>query len=204
MVDEVRANSPAARAARHEERLLAASEALGRERYPEARRLAQQVVRELPELSLAHEIIGLASYRLGEWRKAAAALEVAKALEGGVRHNAVLADCYRAMRRYSDVDMLWREVREASPHPELMAEARIVAAGALADQGKLAEAIALMQRVSDDPKKVREYHLRQWYVLADLYDRAGDPIKARRWFRQIAAVDREFVDVTDRLRALGR
>jgi hypothetical protein len=85
-----------------------------------------------------------------------------------------------------------------------MAEARIVAAGALADQGKLAEAIALMGRVGDDPKKVREYHLRQWYVLGDLYDRAGDPIKARKWFRQVAMVDREFVDVTDRLRALGR
>ena len=32
------------------------------------------------------------------------------------------------------------------------------------------------------PKSVREHHLRQWYVLGDLYDRVGDPISARRWF----------------------
>ena len=30
------------------------------------------------------------------------------------------------------------------------------------------------------PKRVREHHLRQWYVLGDLHDRAGDPIEATR------------------------
>jgi tetratricopeptide (TPR) repeat protein len=204
VVEQVRDSSPAARAARHEQRLLDASDALARERFVDARRMAQQVLRELPELALGHEIVGLASYRLGEWRKAAASLEMARTLEGGVRHHAVLADCYRAMRRYTEVEELWAEVRASSPHPALMAEARIVAAGAAADRGDLAGAIAIMGRVSADPKRVREYHLRQWYVLGDLYDRAGDPIAARRWFRMVAEADREFVDVVDRLRGLGR
>jgi hypothetical protein len=51
---------------------------------------------------------------------------------------------------------------------------------------------------------VRDHHLRQWYVLADLYDRAGDTMSASRWFREIAARDADFADVRDRLRALGR
>jgi tetratricopeptide (TPR) repeat protein len=204
VVEEVRSTSAPARAARHEERLASAMEALGRDRYPEARRLAQQVAKELPELAAAQEIIGLASYRLGEWRKAAAALELARMLEGTVRHHAVLADCYRAMKRYDDVDALWREVRESSPHPALMAEARIVAAGAKADQGDLAAAITIMGPVSDHPKRVRDHHLRQWYVMGDLYDRAGDPIRARRYFRLVYGADAEFVDVADRLNALGR
>lgn len=58
-----------------------------------------------------------------------------------------------------------------------MAEGRIVMAGALADQGDFAAAIKLLVRVADAPKKIREYHLKQWYVLADLYDRSGDVVR---------------------------
>ena len=61
-----------------------------------------------------------------------------------------------------------------------------------------------MQKAFDVPKKPREHHLRQWYVIADLYDRSGDVVKARRWFQLVAEVDREFADVVDRLRSLGR
>jgi hypothetical protein len=80
----------------------------------------------------------------------------------------------------------------------------MVAAGALADQDDLRGALALMEPATKRPKAVRDFHLRQWYVLADLYDRVGDPITARRWFTAIADVDDDFADVPDRLRSLGR
>ncbi len=85
-----------------------------------------------------------------------------------------------------------------------MAEARIVAAGAEADQGDLQAALRTMSKAAVVPKRVRDHNLRQWYVLADLHDRAGDTLEAARWFRLVAEHDRDFVDVTDRLRALGR
>ena len=85
-----------------------------------------------------------------------------------------------------------------------MAEGRIVAAGAMADRGNLRGALKLMERAGEIPKRVREHHLRQWYVLGDLHDRSGDIIKARRFFGMIAALDADFADVTDRLRGLGR
>ena len=116
----------------------------------------------------------------------------------------MLADCYRAMKRWGSVDEVWRDIREASPPHEVIAEGRIVVAGALADQGDLKGAIALMQQAQKPPKRVREHHLRQWYVLADLLDRAGDTVGAARWFREVAVHDAEFADVRDRLRALGR
>ena len=119
-------------------------------------------------------------------------------------HHAVLADCYRAMRRYHEVETLWAELREASPDPALMAEGRIVAAGALADQGDLPGALAVMRKAMEVPKRVRDHHLRQWYVVADLLDRSGDVVKARRWFSLVAEADPGFADVTDRLRSLGR
>lgn len=196
--------APASRTSRYQERLTSAADALDRGRFADARRMVQPVLRDLPDFAAGHEIAGLALYRLGQWRKAAAELEVARGPTNTLEHHPVLADCYRALRRYHEVDQLWRELRDASPTPALMAEGRIVAAGALADQGDLAGALQLMAKAADIPKKVRDHHLRQWYVLGDLYDRSGDVIKARRFFGLVAVQDREYADVADRLRALGR
>lgn len=204
VADELTKAAPAARAAKYRERLTTAADALDRGRYDDARRMVQPVLRDLPEMAFGHEIAGLAFYRTGQWRKAAAELEVARELDRSLNHHAVLADCYRALKRYDLVDRLWLELREGSPEPALMAEGRIVAAGALADQGNLKDALKLMERAADAPKKVRDHHMRQWYVLGDLHDRSGDIIKARRLFGMIYEVDPQFADVTDRLRSLGR
>lgn len=193
-----------ARSARLRERLASASEALGRGRYDDARRMVQPVLRELPEIAMAHEVAGLAWYGVGQWRRAAAELETARALEDTVRFHPVLADCYRAMRRYGTVDELWDELKGASPSHDVMAEGRIVAAGARADRGDLDGALAIMAPARATPKKVRDHHLRQWYVLGDLLDRSGEVIEARRFFGLVAAHDREFADVGARLAALGR
>jgi tetratricopeptide (TPR) repeat protein len=204
VVAEVQRDAGAARAARYHERLLSAGEALERGRYDDARRMVQPVLRDLPNIALAHEIAGLSFYGKGEWRKAAAELEVARSLEQGVRLHAVLADCYRAMRRYDTVQQLWNELRSASPSHALMAEGRIVAAGALADQGDLTGALEVLAKAREVPRKPRDHNLRQWYVLADMLDRSGDIIEARRFFGLVASVDAEYADVVQRLNALGR
>lgn len=204
VVDDLQRVAPPQSAARFQERLTSAAEALERGRYGDARRMVQPVLRELPDLAAGHEVAGLAMYRLGEWRKAASHLETARRLTSSVDNHPVLADCYRALRRYAAADEMWRELREASPAPALMAEGRIVAAGVLADQGDLVGALAVMAKAAEVPKKVREHHLRQWYVLGDLYDRSGEVIKARRFFALVADNDREFADVAARLAALGR
>lgn len=192
------------RAQRLLERLAAASAALDRERFDEARRLVTPLVRELPHIAAVHEVAGLVHYRLGRWKQAVTELETAAAMRPAPELAPVLADSYRALRRWSDVDRVWRHVKETSPPHEVMAEARIVAAGALADQGDLAGAIALLDGSAKPPKRVRDHHLRQWYALADLYDRAGDTVAAAHWFRIVSQHDADFVDVRERLRGLGR
>lgn len=192
------------RAAKYKERLTAAGEALGRGRFDDARRMVQSVLRDAPKVAMAHEVAGLAFYSTGQWRKAVAELERARELDHSVRHHAVLMDCYRALRKYDVVRELWADLKAASPAPALMAEGRIVAAGALADQGRINEALVVLDRATQVPKKVREHHLRQWYVLGDLHDRAGNMIEARRFFSMVAHADREFADVVARLAALGR
>jgi tetratricopeptide (TPR) repeat protein len=196
--------APSSKQARYRERLASAADALDRGRFDDARRMVQPVLRDLPDMAFGHELAGLALYRTEQWRKAIAELELARQLDGSVHHLPVLADCYRALRRYTEAEAMWRELREASPSPEVMAEGRIVAAGALADQGKMTAAIDVLRRSATEPKRVRDHHLRQWYVLADLYDRSGDVIRARQMFSMVARHDPQFVDVGDRLRALGR
>jgi tetratricopeptide (TPR) repeat protein len=186
------------------QRLGQAQEALDRERFDEARRLGSALVRDLPDVAAVHEVIGLAAYRSQRWKQAAAELELAHSLKPSVELLPVLADSYRALKRWGEVERIWAELRAASPAQEVMAEGRIVAAGAQADQGDLRQALRTMSRATHVPKRVRDHHLRQWYVLGDLHDRAGDTLDATRWFELVAKHDADFVDVRDRLRALGR
>ncbi|MGA1572167.1 MAG: tetratricopeptide repeat protein, partial [Ilumatobacteraceae bacterium] len=203
--DRVNAAVPSPqRAAKLRERLLGAFVSLERERYTEARRIGNQLAREMSGVAAVHELIGLSNYRLGEWRKAAAALERAQTLHPDPDTMPILMDSLRALGRHKDVVEVWKELRQASPAHETMAEGRIIMAGSFADQGELAEAIKEMQPARSKPKRVREHHLRQWYMLADLLDRAGDTVGAVRFFEQIAVADSDYFDVRQRLRALGR
>jgi tetratricopeptide (TPR) repeat protein len=193
----------AQRGPRLAERLAQASEALDRERFDEARRIAGSIAKDASDVAAVQEVLGLACYRLGRYKQAASALEYAYELRPNPALLPVLADCYRGLRRWAAVDRVWLRIREASPAQEVLAEGRIVAASALADQGDLRGAVKVMTSAKA-PKRVREHHLREWYVLGDLYDRVGDPIGARRTFEAIAEHDPEFSDVRQRLRALGR
>jgi len=204
VVADVEREAGSQRSGRYQERLTSAAEALARGRFDDARRMVKPVLRDLPNIAMAHEIAGLAFYSTGQWRKAAAELELARQLDRSVRHHPVLADCYRAMKRYHEANELWNDLKGASPAPALMAEGRIVAAGALADQGDLRGALELMAKAREATKKVRDHHLRQWYVLGDLLDRSGEIVEARRFFGLVAQHDPEFADVMQRLASLGR
>jgi len=191
------------RAARLDKRLAEATDDFLEERFDEASKVLRPIVKEAPSVPLGRELLGLTYYRLGRWKAAITELEAFRLLTGSADQNAVLADCYRAMRRWKDVDRLWNELREASPSAAVVTEGRIVAAGALADQGRLPAAIELLSQGWRIPKRAQEHHLRRAYALADTYERAGDVPKARELFAWVAATDRDFSDASRRRRALG-
>ena len=192
------------RGTRLSERLAQASEALDRERFDEARRISASIAKEAPTVAAVQEVLGLASYRLGRYKPAVAALQQAQELHENPALLPVIADAYRGLRRWAAVERVWNQIKAASPPQEIMSEGRIVMASARADQGDIAGAIAVMEDGRKPPKRVREHHLREWYVLGDLYDRLGETITARRWFGAVAQEAPEFVDVQERLRGLGR
>ncbi|MBL8779109.1 MAG: tetratricopeptide repeat protein [Acidimicrobiales bacterium] len=181
-----------------------AARAFDRERYGDSRKLLAPVTERVPTFAPARELLGVTYYRMGRWKQAVRELEAFRDLTGSTEQHPVLADCYRALGKWKQVDELWLELREASPSAELVTEGRIVTAGALADQGKLRPAISLLgEKGWKLPKVAKEHHLRRAYALADLYERAGDVAHARDLFGRIVAADPDFGDVSERLRALN-
>ena len=179
-----------------------ATHAYDHERYQEARQLLKPLAQEAPDAVAVRELQGLTLYRMGQWAAAAKELEAYRSLSGSYDQHPVLADCYRALRRFATADELWDELRQASPSAELVAEGRIVAAGCRADQGQLADAIAVLERADRRLRHPEGHHLRQWYVLADLYERAGDLPRARDLFGRIVGTDPDAYDARRRLRSL--
>lgn len=191
------------RAARASEQLAEAARAFDREQYSEARRILGPLAAEAPDVAAVRELLGLTYYRLGRWKEASRHLQAFGDLTGSCEQHPVLADCQRALGRWAAVDELWAELKEASPGAALVAEGRIVAAGALADQGRLRDALALLEAGRRTPKRVQVHHLRLAYALADLLERAGDLPRARELLAWIVAVDPAFADAAERRAALG-
>jgi tetratricopeptide (TPR) repeat protein len=181
---------------------MAGADAYAGLRDREALRHLRPVRDALPDAPSVRELTGLAQYRIGNYRAAAAELEAFVELTDSVEQHPVLMDCYRAQRRWRRVEELWTELAAASPSAELMTEGRIVAAGALADRRLLSDAIAMLDKKAGAVRKPRLYHLRLWYALADLEERAGNNARARSLFDRIAEHDREFADVASRRKAL--
>jgi TolA-binding protein len=183
-----------------------ATQVYSRDRYSEALKLLRPLASQYPSSLAVRELLGLTLYRLGKWPEAVRELEEHHRRSGSYNQYPVIADCYRGLRQYREAEEVWDELRAASPSAEVMAEGRMVAAGIRADQGDLHGAIRLLEgsvgRSARSGAGHRARQLRQWYALADLYERAGELPRARDLFRRVFVEDPEAYDVRHRLNAL--
>jgi tetratricopeptide (TPR) repeat protein len=193
----------------HRERLVEKAEsaygAYTRNRFQDAYRAIKPVADEVPTVAAVRELIGLAAYRSGKWREAVKHLDAHAAMTDSTEHIPVLMDCQRALGKPKKVVALWTELRQSSPEPDVLAEGRMVAAASLAETGDLDGAISMLSGAgaTKSLRNPSNRHIRQWYLLADLYERAGDVPRAREFFERVAKVDRDAYDVLDRLANLG-
>ncbi len=206
VVNELAAAVGRDNASRLGERMAAAARAYERDRYAEAFRITKNLVEQVPESAAARELHGLVCYRLGRWTQAIGHLEAARRLDGDDPSQLpVMMDCHRALHRHRRVAALWEELRAASPSPDILAEGRMVLASDLADQRKLNAAVEVLASAgaARNLRHPSDRHLRQWYVLADLYERAGDAAHARELFGRVATADPDLADAAERYDALG-
>lgn len=144
------------------------------------------------------EFLGLAYYHQGRWQEAARELSTFRRISGTTEQNPVLADSYRAMGKPEKALQYVDEIERGTVPDAVYYEGAIVAAGALADSGRLDDAIARLEALDLQPKVAGAHHLRAWYMLGDLLARKGRFTQAREWFEAVASADPEATDASER------
>jgi tetratricopeptide (TPR) repeat protein len=185
--------------------LTRAAEAYDRKRYEEALRLGRVVADATPGVAAVRELTGLAAYRAERWPMSKIHLRAYFTISGDPEHLPLVMDADRANHRYRAVEKTFEELLASEPLAEVLAEGRIVMAATWADQRRYEEAIELLTRAGAT-KNLRNpsyRHVRLWYALADVFDRAGDTTAARELFSRVVLAEPDAYDAAARLTELG-
>ena len=149
-------------------RLSRAIELLERGDTGAAIKEAEKAKRFAPRSASVREVLGLALYGEDRWQEALTELKTYRRISGRVDQNHVMADCLRGMGRPAEAVPLAEEELHGKAPNEAKAEAVIVAASALADQQRYAEALAFLGRARTRDDVSEAYTLRLWYVKGDI------------------------------------
>lgn len=156
-----------------------------------------------PRSGSVREVLGLALYGQGRFQEAIKELKAYKRISGRNDQNHVIADSLRGVGRPLEAIPLADEaLRDRLVANEAKAEAVIVAASALADEGRYAEALAFLGRARTRADVAEPYTLRLWYVKGDILERAGRPSDAAAEFRKVVRHDASAFDAAERLARL--
>ena len=179
-----------------------AAAAFQAEDFDEAIKLGDQAKHIALRSVSIREFLGLAYYHQGRWQEAARELSTFRRISGSTEQNPVLADSYRAMGKPEKSLEYLDEIERGTVPDAVYYEGAIVAAGALADSGKLDDAIARLEVLDLQPTVAETHHLRAWYMLGDLLARKGRFTQAREWFEAVASADPDATDASERVAKL--
>ncbi len=157
-----------------------------------------------PRSPAVREILGIGLYHLERYRDALSELQAYRRMSGRADQNHLIADCLRAIGRSGQAISLAEEALASRQVPlASKAEAVIVAASALADEGKTDQALGLLRRVRTREDVAGPEVLRIWYVTGDILARGGHTEEAAREFRKIVRHDPGAYDAAERLAQLS-
>ncbi len=157
-----------------------------------------------PRSAATREVLGLALYRLERYREALTEMQAYRRMSGRADENHIIADCLRALGRPDRAVPLAEEALAERRAPlAARTEAVIVAASALADQGKFDQALGLLRRIRTKEDVAGPEVLRVWYVTGDILAKAGRPREAAVEFRKILRHDSAAFDAAERLAQLS-
>lgn len=162
-------------------------------------RLLRDAKRHATRSWAVREALGIALYLDEQYKEAARELGAYRRMSGRHDQNHLLADCARANGQIAKAEELVEEMMAARVPPDRVAEGLLVVAGARADRGDPDAALAVLHRMDLAPSTVEPYHVRLWYLAADLEERRGDADAAAGYLAAIATIDPSFLDVAERL-----
>ena len=101
-------------------------------------------------------------------------MQAYRRMSGRADQNHIIADCLRSLGRPDRAVPLAEEALAARGVPlAAKAEAVIVAASALADQGKFDQALGLLRRIRTRDDVAGPEVIRVWYVTGNILEQAG-------------------------------
>jgi hypothetical protein len=153
------------------------------------------------------EALGVAYYLSGDFKLALSELRTYRRLSASPDQNHLIADCLRALGQpVSDVAEAAGELLQATDvEAARRVEVLLVWAGALADDGDVGAAKAVLRRadrqmLEDAGPEARE---RFQYMVGDLAARAGDVEAARAAWEPLARLEDDPYGLEERLAELG-
>jgi len=204
VVSELRHTAKPGKAEQAIARFERAARLLERGDAPGALSEAQKAKALAPRSAATRELVGLALYQLERYREALTEMQAYRRISGRADQNHIIADCLRAVGRPDRAVPLAEEALASRQVPTAAkTEAVIVAASALADQGKFEQALGLLRRIRTRDDVAGPEVIRVWYVTGDILERAGRKADAAREFRKILRHDAGAYDVAERLERLG-
>ena len=157
-----------------------------------------------PRAPAVREVLGLALYQLERFPQALSEMQAYRRMSGRADQNHIIADSLRAVGRPERAVPLAEEALGARGVPlSAKAEAVIVAASALADQGKFDQALGMLRRIRTRDDVAGQEVLRVWYVTGSILERAGRRAEARREFEKILRHDPGAFDAAERAAQLA-
>ncbi|HET7235346.1 MAG TPA: tetratricopeptide repeat protein [Actinomycetota bacterium] len=204
VVSELRHMSKPGRAEDATRRLERAVQLLERGDARGAAAEASKAKEVAPRAPTVREILGLALYGLERYQEALSEMQAYRRMSGRADQNHIIADCLRSMGRSDRAVPLAEEALGARGVPiAAKAEAVIVAASALADQGKFDQALGMLRRIRTRDDVASPEVLRVWYVTGDILERSGHRQEAQREFRKIVRHDPSAFDAAERAAQLA-
>ncbi len=165
---------------------------------------AEKAKRQAKRSSAVREVLGLAYYGQGRWQDAVTELKAYRRMSGRRDQNHLIADSLRGLGKPDEAVPLAEEaLRDPKVPSDAKAEAVIVAASALADRGRTAEALAFLRRARTEEDVSEPWTLRLWYARGDILEKAGRREEAATEFRKIVRHDAGAFDAAERLAALS-
>ncbi|MBT8198473.1 MAG: hypothetical protein KJO84_08265 [Acidimicrobiia bacterium] len=178
------------------EALGKASEAFQDGAFQRAARHATQAKEFAPRYAYVREVLGLATYRAGDWERGLAELRTYRRMSGDTTHLPVEMDILRALGRDRAVDNAWEELQKRGGRASTMKEGLVVYGSYLLDKGRAETAWELLgtQRVGP---QAGDADRRVWYVAARAAAALGDAEAASRLRNAILEGDPGFPGIDE-------
>jgi hypothetical protein len=156
---------------------------------------------EASRAAVVREALGVARYLDEDFAGALTELQAYRRISGRVDQNHLIADALRALGRDTDriVEPLEELLADDRASDDRRAEAIIVWAATLADEGDLEGGRALLRRHLGrrGAEQAAAHDLRVRVLAAELADRAGDAAEAREHRAIVARAEPELIEVAE-------